>query len=117
VNTKKYYQGAVGVWVRVNTNVDLSGATLVKLLVRKPSAAVVTWTGTAVDETNEEMQRRQQGDPSAVPMRLKSIISYVTISGDFSEVGIHKVQSFLKSPAGEWPGGTTTFTVSPPWAM
>lgn len=88
----KYYVGDIGTAVIVDTLSDISLATEVKLIVRKPDNTTAHWTGSVYDTTK---------------------ILYTTKAGDFNIPGPYRLQSWVRIGTGEWSGNTVLFTV---WA-
>ena len=74
----KIYKGMVGLLLEVETGIDLSDATGVKLKVKKPSGTTVEWEGTPVDTK----------------------ITYVTQAGDLDESGLYLIQAYVEKPTG-----------------
>ena len=70
----KVYINTEGILIKVETGIDLSGATKVSLKVRKPSGTEVEWIGTA-DGTK---------------------ITYITQTGDLDEAGLYKIQAYIE---------------------
>ena len=70
--------------IRLNTGIDLDGATVLKMKVLKPSGTEVEWTATRyVDDDGVET----------------SYITYTTLSTDLNELGTYVVHSYI-----EWDG-------------
>lgn len=90
-STQKYYVGDTGTLVLVDTLTDLSAATSVKLVVKKPGGTIVEWTGSVYHTT---------------------IIKYITLVTDFSVAGTYYLQAKVTLPSGVWLGNTTTFVVT-----
>lgn len=70
----KIYVGTEGLMIKVETGISLSGATVTKLKVKKPSGTEVEWTAT-VDGTK---------------------LVYVTQAGDLDEEGLYKIQAYVE---------------------
>lgn len=85
----KVYKGAIGLLIEVETGVDLSDATEVKLKVKKPSGATVEWTGVASGTK----------------------IQYNTQSGDLHESGLYLIQAYVVKPTGTYLGETARLHV------
>ena len=80
------YVGTVGLKVRINTKNDLSGTTLVALLVKKPDGTEVTWEGTANG----------------------TYIEYVVQDGDLDQAGYYAIQAYFERADGSKFYGNTT---------
>ena len=90
----KYYVGNTGTTILVETGIDLTAATVLSLLVKKPSGAEVTWTGTI-------------GPTNAIGESTR--ISYVVETGDWDQAGWWSMQSHVETPAFVGPGVTVKF--------
>jgi hypothetical protein len=81
----------IGVPIEVDTGLDLSAATVTKLLVRKPGEGPVEWADVTVDDTS---------------------IVYVTVAGDLDKKGEYRVAAYVEFAGGvERTGATARFTV------
>ena len=89
--TSKYYVGDVGTRIEVDTLIDITDATLLQLIVKKPGGTIVTWPGTISGGT---------------------AIAYVVGAGDFSAKGMYQVQAYVENVAGHWLGDVAEFNVS-----
>ncbi len=86
----KIYAGTVGVTLHVETTIDLTGASAVSLLVRKPSGKEVEWVGSPAGTT----------------------ITYTTQANDLDEAGLYTLQAKATYPDGSlFLGETVRFTV------
>ena len=85
----KAYKGTVGLLIEVETGVDLSDATEVKLKVKKPSGTTVEWAG-VVSGTK---------------------IQYTTQAGDLDESGLYLIQAYVVKPTGTYLGETARMHV------
>mgnify|MGYP001250098987 CR=1 FL=1 len=81
--------GDTGTIIRVDTLMDLVGATTIELLVTKPDGESVTWPGEANGTE----------------------ITYKTTTNDLDMAKSYIVRSHVVTPAGEWTGNPATFTV------
>lgn len=79
--TNKYYVGDVGTDIIVDCGSTITGATDLKLKVKKPDGSTVEWTA-AIDGTDN--------------------LKYTTIAGDFNLAGTYFLQSSLT--LGGWSG-------------
>jgi hypothetical protein len=79
----KHYKDDIGTVIKVNTKNDIGDATKVSLLVKKPSGQTFTDYG----------------------------IRYVVLAGDFNEVGVHCLQSYIETSAGNWKGDLVQFRI------
>jgi hypothetical protein len=87
----KYYVNDYGTELIVDTDSDITTATVTKLIVRKPiSGKVVEWVGTIYDTTK---------------------IKYVITSGDWDEAGIYFLQAYVELPNWKGRGSTAQFIV------
>ena len=75
------------------TELDISGCSAYKILVKKPGGTEVTWTAARYLSTR--------------------FISYTIQAGDFDEIGKYRMQALLEwaSPAASIPGETVTLKV------
>lgn len=81
----------IGVPIEVDTTLDLSAATLTKLVVQKPRGAPVDWTGGTVSDTR---------------------ITYVTQAGDLDQKGEYKIAAYVEFTGGvQRVGAAARFTV------
>lgn len=81
----------VGVPLHVDTSLDLSTATVKKLLVQKPKGGAVEWTDVTVDGTS---------------------IVYVTKAGDLDQKGEYRIAAYVEFAGGvERVGVAARFTV------
>lgn len=86
----KLYASTVGVTLQVETTIDLTGASKVSLLVKKPSGAEAEWVGTPVGTT----------------------VQYVTQPNDLDEAGLYSIQVKAEFPDGSvFFGETVRLTV------
>ena len=86
----KIYVGDVGTSISLNTGLDLTGATVTDIYVKKPDGTLVTWTGTVTDDT---------------------CITRVTQAGDLDQKGVYYVQAKLSLGGWVGRGETANFTV------
>jgi hypothetical protein len=93
-NQSKYYVGDVGTEILVDTGSDISTATVLKLLVKKPCGAELEWTG-------------ELGPPNAVGVYTK--IMYIVKEGDWNEAGWWNVQAYVELPGWKGKGDTVKF--------
>jgi hypothetical protein len=86
----KVYVNDVGTQIILNCGTDLSGATLLRIKVKKPNGVSVTWT--------------------ALPY-MTTQIAYTTILGDLDQVGVYKIQAYVETPSWKGHGETLNLTV------
>ena len=86
----KSYIDDIGTVITVDVGVDITDATSVKLLVKKPDGTEVEWTGTVYST---------------------QYIRYTVVEDDFDQAGTYKVQSYVVTPDGTWKGETDSFKV------
>lgn len=95
----KYYVNDFGYPIIVDTGQDLSTATVLSLLVKKPSGETLTWAG-------ELGPANAYGD-------YKSI-SYTVQEGDIDEDGTWSLQAFVEFDSSfQIKGRTVTFRIYP----
>ena len=91
----KIFKGDVGIDLRVDTKIDLTGATKTVLRVQKPNKQEVEWTAT-VSETE---------------------LRYTTTSPDFNIVGVYLISAYVEFGAtSKHAGETAELTVYEPLA-
>jgi hypothetical protein len=78
------YQNDVGTEIRLDTGIDLLGASLIEIRGRKPSGSSISWTAI------------QYVDPVSGPTQE---ITYTTLPGDLDEVGSYILQAYVESGA------------------
>jgi hypothetical protein len=88
--SSKPFVGDIGTVITVNTQTDLTDATVLKLMVLKPDESEVEWVGTKYNST---------------------YIRFVTRDGDLNLAGEYKVQAYIETPTWQGKGRTATFTV------
>lgn len=98
MNDKKYYVGSIGVIVKVDTNVDISEAVTLNLLVKKPSGKEVVWTG-------------ELGSFNKIG--VYTTINYTVKLGDWDEAGWWSLQVFVETTDWKLPGATVKFRLYP----
>ncbi len=86
----KVFVGDVGTVIFVNTKSDISGATTLELLIKKPSGKEETWPGV---------------------LDGNSRIKYTINDGDFSEPGDYHLQAYVELPTWKGRGETVVFHV------
>lgn len=92
--TNKYYVGDVGTLVIVDTLVDITAATVLRLIVQKPDGAVVVWDGV---------------------LRGTTSIAYTIGAGDFNAKGMYQLQAYVETAEGHRRGDVARFDVSAPF--
>ena len=89
----KIYVNTIGLPIYLDTDIDLTGAVLLAIKVRKPSGSETTWVGS------------KYGDKEIV---------YTTLSGDLDEPGTYDLQSYVQLATGFLgPGETVTLKIYP----
>lgn len=91
----KAYVGDIGTAIEVNTFIDLTGATVKEIIIKKPSGTILTKT-------------------AAIPEGLTDSdgkIVIFTVAGDFDEAGKYHVQPHIESASTDHLGNTSNFTV------
>ena len=78
-----------------NAVVNLSGASVMQLIFKKPSTAVLTKT--AVHTTDGTDGK----------------IRYLSVAGDLNELGVWEVQGYVETAAGKWHSDVLRFRVYP----
>lgn len=87
----KVYTGDVGTEIVLDCGVDVSTATVRKILVKKPGGAAAEWPAVA-DGTNR--------------------IKYVTVAGDLDTTGTWYLQAYVEMPGWQGRGGTASLVVA-----
>lgn len=91
----KVYAGASGTEIILDCEVDISAATVTKILVRKPSGAMSEWVAQKLDATR---------------------MVYVTQDGDLGEVGLWRLQAYVETATWKGRGSTCEMRVFSPYA-
>ena len=86
----KVYVGDLGTYIDIDCNEDISGATVHKIIVRKPNGVIAEWSGEIVGT---------------------DILRHTTILGDLDVPGIYRAQPYLTIDAWTGRGATANFTV------
>jgi hypothetical protein len=94
----KRYTNEIGVVIRLNTGIDLTGATNPIIKVLRPDGSSVTWTATIVSINSSN-----------------SYVQYTTQSGDLNLPGLYRVQPFVNFSNWIGPGETASFEVYSPF--
>ena len=89
---EKHYLNEYGTELLVDTGTDLTGATVMKLCVKKPDGGFVEWYCEQYSQN-------------------KKYLRYVLRIGDFDQVGEYKIQSMVESAGWSGVGETTSFIV------
>lgn len=88
----KLYVGDIGTEIVLDCGVDVSSATVRKILVRKPNSdAAIEWAALA-EGTNK--------------------IKYVVVDGDLDVAGIYYLQAYIEMPTWKGRGETANLTVA-----
>ena len=87
------YKGDIGIKIILDVGLDISAATITQIYYRKPGGDGGSWT--AVIES---------GNTS---------ISYTSLSGDFDEVGVWKLQAHVVTPSWTQNGEIANVNVRP----
>ena len=90
--TDTLYRHSTGEIIEVSTGIDLTTATLVEFVVKKPSNKVVNWVATKQSGTG-------------------GIAVYTTITGDINEDGMYYLQAKVTFPNRTAYGKSTKFKV------
>ena len=88
-NTKAYV-GDIGTVILLDCGVNVSSATVQKILVRKPDKTEHEWSGTIEDD---------------------NYLKYVIIADDFDQKGDYLLQAYIETPAWQGKGETVKLTV------
>lgn len=91
--TSKTYVGDVGTLIELDTGVDISTATSVKVSAQKPDGETVLWTG----------------------MISGTKVQYATMPDDLDQAGRWLLQAVVTLPTGTWRGGVSTLVVYLPF--
>ena len=86
-----YYVGDVGTEIIVDVCSDISTATLATLKVMKPDGTLATWVGSVYNT---------------------QYVRYITVAGDFDQIGEYRVQPYIEMPGFAGRGDTARFKVS-----
>jgi len=89
----KFYTDEVGRVISVSVGIDLTGATIKKILVLKPNGQKPEWTGVVTGSA------------------VEGVFSYTTVAGDLNCAGVWKVQAYVENSGKKVYGQTATFTV------
>jgi hypothetical protein len=89
----KIYVGDKGTEIILDTGIDLTTATLVKILAIKPSQTTALWTATVYDTTKIKYTTSQADE------------------GDWTETGTWKLQAYVELPVWKGHGETVQVTV------
>ena len=95
----KAYLNDIGTIIELDTLSDLTDATDIEILIKKPSGTIMTKT-------------------AYVPVGLTlgdGKIAYATVDGDFDEEGTYKAQAHVVSAISDHLGNTVTFEVKGPY--
>ena len=92
-NIEKVYVGNVGTNIDLDTEVDITSSTSLKILALKPDGTTeVSWTASR-DGT--------------------SVVRYTTQAGDLDVEGTWRLQAEVTTASGKWLGNTVTLRVYP----
>lgn len=89
--TSPVFVGDTGTEIVLETGVDLSSATLRRIVARKPNGVDVNWTATADSAT---------------------AIKYVTQDNDLDLAGVWQLQAYVETPSWKGSGAVVSMTVS-----
>lgn len=88
---RKIYKGAVGVEIRLDTGQSLSGATVLKIKVKRPDGSETEWPGSQYNSTT---------------------INYLTLSGDLASSGSYVLQPYVEwGDSSKHPGESVVLKV------
>lgn len=93
----KHYVNTVGTVVRLNAGQDISDATALSILVRKPSGQQTTWTA-------------ELGPANAIGEY--TTLQYTVQDGDWDEAGWWTVHAHIVSPTWSGPGDAIKFELT-----
>lgn len=88
----KAFKGDIGTEIIIDCQIDLSQATTLSIVARKPDGTKVVWTGSVM---------------------LPSSIRYVTLANDLDTIGTWSLQPKIESPAWTGSGATVELLVLP----
>jgi len=92
----KVYQGDIGTEIVIDLGESLSGGTVYKMKVRKPSGTEAEWTASVTESTK---------------------ITYTTVSGDLDEYGRYLIQPYVELENFQGYGETVVLEVHRPYAV
>jgi hypothetical protein len=92
--TDRHYVGNIGTEILVNCGSEITGATNLKLKVKKPDGTEVEWTA-AIDGTDH--------------------LKYTTLAADFSVAGTYFLQASLTLGGWSGLGKTAQFEIHDPY--
>jgi len=90
------YPGSSGVRLKLYTGIDLTGATTLQMIVKKPDDTEVTWTAT-IDGTDSKY------------------MVYEIQPGDLDQSGEYLVRSYIQKGTLDTPGRLVALKVHPLW--
>jgi len=86
------YKNDIGTVISLNTGINISSASTVSIIVKKPSGgATVTWTGT---KGSDNMS-----------------VEHTVLTDELNEVGHYKLQAKIVMSSGTWHGETASIQV------
>lgn len=90
---EKPFVGDTGTLIEVETKVDLSAASVLRIDIVKPDETTAQWVGAKSSDDD-------------------SILQYTVVSGDFDQAGIYSGQAYVEWDASnKWYGQTFEFDV------
>lgn len=87
------FVGDVGIDIRLDCGIDISTATVRKIVARSPKGVKKTWSAT---------------------LRGTTELSYITQDGDINESGVWKLQAYVEMPLMKCYGTVVTLPVENP---
>ena len=88
----KIYKTDIGTLISLNTGINISSASSVSILVKKPSGgAIVTWVSVIGSDNMS--------------------IEHTILTDELNEVGYYKLHAKVVMPSGTWHGETATIQV------
>ncbi len=89
----KVYKNDYGVLVKVKTGTDLTDVVTKQLKVTKPDGREMNWAATVQSPATE------------------GILYYTTVSGDFDQAGLYKLQAYVTFAGSRFRGETAVFQI------
>lgn len=81
------FKGEVGTEIRIDVGIDISDATLLQIVCRKPSGNQVTWNATQYEDTTEIIYTVGEGDLDEVgDYELRPYVEFGSTSKQFGEI-------------------------------
>lgn len=114
------YKNDVGTVLLVDCAADISGATVAKLLIKKPSEKEVEWICSIHSEdkniyfkdVDPNIEKYSRSERQAMPAIVSRRLKYVIKEGDLDEVGYYIGNAYVELPTWRGRGETFKFRVS-----